>query len=48
MLQNCLRNIKKFQVIDLQERMEKIILKLATPKRFTSLNMQRLREDRKL
>ena len=34
----------KDQVIDLQEHMDKSILKLATLKKSTSLNIQRLRE----
>ena len=35
---------EKFQVIDLQELMDKIILKLATLKSSVCLNMQQLRE----
>ena len=36
---------EKYQVIDFKERMEKKILKLATLKISTSLNMKQLREE---
>ena len=36
---------EKDQVLDLQERMDKTILKLATLKSSARLNMQRLREE---
>ena len=38
---------EKDKVLDLKEKMEKTILKIATLKSYTRLNMQQLREEHK-